>query len=848
MPPSILGRRITAPTGEREIVETTADNQHAISYEAIGTFNEPGWLTGFGLWAGKADAANAELSFAVWNRATDNSPQTLRGNSNPVVVSTAMANGSGGANLEATVAQANAAYSPSSAAIVTFPGEEYLVGFTLDPTKGRLAHAILPSHLGQLRRYLRTVLGGTPTNPFNPAANLLKRWWPFYILWTRNTEPNAPTQVQPSGTIATTAPTFTGVFSDADASPFGDRMRAYRFEVRESGTTRLLWNNQFQAKPTEQTASAYARVYAGQALVAGRTYEQRVAVQDWCFDWSPWSAWIAFTITTSGIVTLNASPTGKISSGVGVTYQGRWFHPSALATNAVQVRILQSGKVVKAGAVVAKTVASSASPGTLFTIASAEAAIGDLTPGNEYQYQIRGRATNGIFSTYSDARDFSVNAVPDVPSAMQPPAASTATERPLLEFVSDDEDDDILTLAAELRIKDTNSVLLATVTPTYNPTTERFQFQTTSTQLPTTGTYRWDARVGDAIGFSAWSREISFVYASGPVVTITTPTAGQVLATSQPTITWTASNQASLQVQIWKQETKALVYDSLTVTSTVGSHRVPSGYLFSGEVYDVAVTVTTTGALTGTSLRRDFSVLYDGPAPASGVRVSEDYARLDDEPTALLVTWDETDYSPNVFNSYVLRRAEVGYPDTSVILRRITNPGQHRWKDLVPASETNYVYSVRQTIKNADGDIAVSEDALGYGSVRLPHVVISSAVNGETKRASLRWDTSRKSAFQDDQTSYLTWGSKAPFLIDGLVDYEVISGTFIIVETPTASARDQYETLLAIKRSRETVCYRDERGGRVFGKITGFSKDDRRIRRYTVNMTISEISFFEGEV
>lgn len=850
MPPSILGRRITAPTGEREVVEANADNQHAISFEALGTFNEPGWLTGFGLHGGKADAANAELTYALWNRASDNSPQTLRGSSDPVVVSAAMADGGGGTNVEAIVNYANPLYSPSNKAIVTFPGDDYLAGFTLNPTKGRFAHAILPASLGHLRRYLRTVLGGTPTNPFNPAANLLKRWWPFYVLWTRNTPPNVPASIQPNGTITTTEPAFSGAFTDVDVTPFGDRLRAYRFEVRAAGTTRLLWSNQFDANPTEYGAGAYSRVYNGQTLTPGTDYEQRVAVQDWAFEWSEWSPWIGFAVTTAGVVTLNANPTGKLASGASVAYQGRWFHPTGLATNAVQVRLLQSGKVVKVGAIVAKTVTSSASPGSLFTIGAAESGIGDLTPGVEYQYQIRGRATNGIFGTYSDARDFSVNAVPDVPSALQPPAAQTATQRPLLEFVSDDVDDDILTLVGQIRIKDANSALIATVTPTYNPTTERFEFQTTATQLAGTGSYRWDARVSDAIGWSGYSREVSFEWATGPTITITSPTAGQTLTTSQPTITWTvagASAQASFRVQIYKQETRTLVYDSQIVTGTTNSHKVPAGYLYSGELYDAVLTVTTASASVGVSLRRDFMVQYVGPAPVSGLRVSDDHAPLDTEPTAMLITWDQTDYSPSVFNSYVVRRAEVRDPASSVILRRITNPGQNRWRDYFPASETPYRYSVLQTIKDTDGNIAASEQANAYGSVRLPHVVIASVVDGGTRRASLRWDTARGSDFKDDQTSYLAWGNRAPFLIDGEVDYEVVDGDFVIVETATSSAREQFETLLAIKRSRDTICWRDERGKRLFGKITSFRESDRRLRRYGLRLQVTETGYREGE-
>lgn len=850
-----FGPRITTASGVRDEVDRAQLNQRGVAGAVFGPFAEPTWVTAIGMWTGRAAAGvNAQLTYAVWNEQNDGTPGERRGRTSAVAVTALFTGNNGGTNIQAGVTSTDRSFAPTNDAMLLMPGEQYVVGFRA--ALADVAYAVIPGQTA--RQYRRTVSSGDPTDPFDAAGSAVLGTPAIYLVGTVNTAPDPPTLTAPGNGAAlnVTLMAFTGNFNDDDAVDFGDVMRAYRLELREVGTETLLWQAEYTADSAEKSTGAFNRLYEGSTLVGGKSYEWRAATADFSGTYSDWTAWRPFSINAIGAVSTDdvVQPVAKEESPSGITYDARWSHPSNLSANRVQVRILVNGTVIKTGPEVTKTVGSTASPGTLFNIGAVEGGVGPLAWGVDYEYQVRARASNNLWSPYSARRAFGVNAIPTVPANLQPLSGTSSTTRPLLQLETSDADDDESTgLTVELRIKNASGSVLGTFTPVRNPDTDVWEHQTTNAvnQLASFGTYRFDARSFDGSVYSGYSAEHVFSYVDGPIVNFVLPSEGQVLATSTPTISWTVANQTKYRLLIYREGTSRLVYDSREQVTAQNSHTVRAGYLKDGGNYDVVVAITNVSNQVGNSVRQSFSVVYAPPAALTGLQVSEAFGEFDpsDAPSGVLLSWDQSELSPGSFGGYVVTRRETGDDaDDALVLRTIRNVGQHRWVDWGPASNTQYTYAVGQ-IQRVGADTvqsaAVEDDAI----VVFRTVVVASATRPAQRRAVLRWDTSRSLDYRDDRSQYQTWGATAPTILDGPVAYEEFAGDFLIARflNDPVDPRAVFLALEGLFRGNEIVLVRDERGTRVFGKITAFAVNFRRAGHYGVRLRVTEHNFTEGQ-
>jgi len=92
--------------------------------------------------------------------------------------------------------------------------------------------------------------------------------------------------------------------------------------------------------------------------------------------------------------------------------------------------------------------------------------------------------------------------------------------------------------------------------------------------------------------------EVAIIQFGGPpTCAITSPTAGAVLATPSPPVTWTLTGsrtQQDYQLQVYAADGSTVVYDSGRVVSTVLSAQVAPGFLRTGQTYLFRVIVNTT--------------------------------------------------------------------------------------------------------------------------------------------------------------------------------------------------------------------------------------------------------------
>jgi hypothetical protein len=697
--------------------------------------------------------------------------------------------------------------------------------------------------------YQRTGSGATPTNPFSHTSIPANGWIAAWVEYQANRAPTAATSA-PSGLITTATPTFTGTFTDADTT-YGDKLSRVRIQVTRVSDGVLMWDSgTLTATVSEASAAAFTRAYGGSTLVAGVPYQWRCQVADDFTTWSAWTSYTAFTVNGGGMIVSATSPTGKQSTQQPSPFAATWDHASSLVMTHVQVRIKQGATIMLTGAEVAKAVADNGAVSTTWTEQFGTSSLGW---GTSYTWEMRGKDSGGLWGNWSTGVAFSTNNPPDVPYSLAPSQSQPSSSRPLLTAKSTDADGDSVTVKA--RIKDNSGAVLFTRTMT-DLGSGNYSYQTTSTDLATFATYKWDAYSFDGSLYSGAqtleanatkSTEAAFIYADGPVVTITSPST--TVATASPTVTWTVTDQQKYQVVVTQASEDlfipigTVIYDSGLITSTTPSHTIPMGYIFNNNSYDLVVTVTNSAPLTGSSSVLTFTVDYPTPDSITNFTASPEYQQFDMTPSAIRLTWDVSTH-PDFFQYYIVRDDGLGTETSQMPLARITSATQTVFVDHHVESGIDYDYAIQQGVQI--GLDAVGSDLVhAQARVDLQHVVLSDVTDGNN-RAGLHFDSGRGFEHIDDLVLELPWGQRAPTAIYGTAQYTKFSGTFTIPTDDTATAREYITALRNLWNSRATICYRDERGRKFFGKISGFSESDKRVQSYEVDLEFTEIGYLEG--
>lgn len=857
---ALLGTKLTsAANGSLLITAHTGGslpNQRAI---VLGTYTpaEPGYITRLGAYARRGDSGG-RVYYAVWAVGGNGAPAQLLGRTDEITLGTSFADSSG------AILWSDPDLGGAQSAVRIAAGQPLAFGLVTN-TNG-IDIAALP---GTTTHYRRSLLpSALPTDPFGTSSTVTDVSLGFYADFTPDTKPSVSLTAPANGAaLGTNTPTLVGAFTDPQSgSPIFDKLRQYYLQVRRQDSGAMLWDapgSLFVASNAERTAAAFSRLYGGSSLTSGIVYEWRAQVFDDSLVASDWSAWRTFTINPAGQVdtATDGAPSGKQDvASTTIDWTGRWFHPSGLSTNAVQVQILRQGALFRTGALITKTVASTALPGTLFTISDTEAGIGSLQPG-EYASQIRGRATDGQFSPWSDPRAFSINAAPNAPSNLQPPSGASSTSQPLLEWnISDPDADDVYGVDddSEVEITRPNGSVVTVRTSNYDAARGVGFYQTTPTELNAFGTYRWRVRGRDLSAFTAggngdgpWSPVRTFDYISGPVVTITNPTEGEVEATSVPIVTWTTTGQVNFQVRAYLADAPLPFKQSSVVVSGTSSFQIPAGWLRNGGSYDLDVIVTNGAAQKGTSLRRRFAVSYPNPVALTNLQASAVAQIRSVEPDTLLLSWDQTTYPPGEFAGYVIRRRLATQTiDEAVVLRTITVAGQNRWVDHWAPGNVTLIYTLSQ-LRRIGADVIDSPTIELETELPLTTAVLNSAYDG-SKRHSMMWlGTDFGGSFDRPEAAHDTWGGEGkPTIVTVPAQYgaQTFSLSITIQNDQYGSLYEHMDDIDALRTSGEPLCLRTERPGeRIFCHIIRAPwKRASSVGQRTVRFDLEEIAYQEG--
>lgn len=846
------GRHKTAPEADYGV--QASGQMRATVYDAAPVNM---WVTKIGGWVGRNTGTNATVRWALYETDASKNPTSRVGYTLAQTVSVSMVDQTGGASYDPLI---------DGVALKIESGKRY--GIAALPTAAAIAHSMRQASAitaDNEQFYDRTGLSQPPPDPFGSYSAATNGHQSFWAEGWENVAPFAPSAgLYPTGTITETTPTIAFNFKDNNGTwgttggggvDTGDQLNQYRIQARQTGTTTLIWDTAYTATSAEKAADAASRAWGGSALTRGVQYEWRAKCSDQFGTYSDYSAWTTFTPANLGYVTLDSTPTGKQESNT-PAFNGRWNHQSALAMTRVQVRLKSStGTVLQTGADYdIADVASSALPGTLFTVPWANTGFTALAWGTSYRYEIRGYdGTN--WSDWSTYRTFNTNAAPTVPVLSSPATGAIVTAYPLLTFTMSDADDTTATgLTGVIRITrpDLSTV---DVTPTYNTTTAKWQFQTTAVEVPAFGVYSWKATGFDGtlysgeatvLGSATFSSANTFDYQNGPVVTVTSPADLATIATASLPVSWTATGQVKYQVIVYADSSPTIIYDSGLITSAVQTHDIPPGYLRNGVSYDLVVSVTNATPLTGSSSIVNIAVAFTAPTAVANFQVNPAKIGIDPWDTAIRLTWDQTSYSAPEFQQTIIYRSAAGGPDASrIILARITSPSTVQFVDYTPASGYEYTYGI--TVTTVTGvDSLESAEVQGSATVTLLGTVLTLVGNGGTYRAALLNVRERDFDRQIQEAVYQSPAATKPVTVRALARYWNGSYEGAIIGDTTATAKQRWDELDALDAQQGTVCIRDGRQRKRFCKIVDLNATDELTDWHSFTMQVREETFTEG--
>lgn len=859
---AFYGRHISSSEADYGVIGT-----NALRGVVFNKITQNLWVYALGGWVGKSTDTNAKVRFAAYS-ADGLEPDLFLGQTDQITASTSYTGPGGGASVQGNITSSESG--PSNTSMQFRANKRYAL-FALATTAPlghsmRQASAIIADNESF---YGRSGLTSYP-QPMSGTSASTEGHMSIWAVGDVNAEPDTPSSgLAPSGTIDTLVPVFTADWEDDNAghnggTDRGDAIEQLQIQVVRSSDLVVFWDTgTLNSSSAERAADAVERTYGGTTLVRGTAYKWRIRFSDQFGEWSNWSAYTTFTPSSLGFVTVDATmaPTGKQEAVTVTDFNGKWNHQAALATNAVQVRVKAGGTVQQTSPIVTKTVASAAAPGTAFAITWAESDFDDLSWGTSYTYEIRGRDTNNVWSDWSAGGAFSTNAYPSTPTGLTPSGGLTYTDFPLLEFSMTDADDTAATgLTAVIRITRPDAGTVD-VTPTYNATNAKWEFQTTATELDEFGVFSWKATGYDGTIYSGgdpdladavWSSSVTFSYSTGPTVTIDSPADASVVAASSFAVTWTSSEQASYWLSVYDDGTSENpVYATGEQVSADTTHTIPSSYIRNGSAYDIVVVIEDNSANTATDIA-NITATFTPSDTITGFMALPVQIGADPWDTSIQLFWDATQTPVNKWRSYVIVR-EGGGDEHRLV--RITNPAATTFIDLTPVSGVEYTYSlIQETVEGAD--TIESDIVTANGSVALRGVVLSSVIDGITYRSVLTFVRELSHTRNVQEAMFVPLAGRIgnggarhdpkPVTIRSRARWWETAGVYELISNDFATAQEQWDLLEALDASRDVICFRDDRGVMRFCRISALRAVNKRPIRYTVEMSLREEDYVLG--
>lgn len=332
--------------------------------------------------------------------------------------------------------------------------------------------------------------------------------------------------------------------------------------------------------------------------------------------------------------------------------------------------------------------------------------------------------------------------------------------------------------------------------------------------------YQWQVRTRDVDSeWGAYSQLQSFYTSAPPVPAITSPAAnGAVITTSSHTFTWTlgdpeAGPQSKYHVVLKRTDTNVTVLDTEEVSSADLS-RVVSG-LLNGVPYSLELTAWDDKGISSALVTRTFTVSYAQP-PKPSVTIDDN----DGEYLQAIIANPGPTGTEVVAASNDLYRREGATGDwiriaTGLAVNVVYN-------DYAVASGQDYQYKA-VALTGAGGTLE-SDPTASY-SVRLDGVWLHDPTDADDTSKEFRNRGQARTVSKKLDVSMMQFeGREYPVAEFGTAVSESVTFDELMF-----SDSDDLASYRALVESKRTLCYRDDRGRKVFGIISDINETDHPV-------------------
>jgi hypothetical protein len=405
-----------------------------------------------------------------------------------------------------------------------------------------------------------------------------------------------------------------------------------------------------------------------------------------------------------------------------------------------------------------------------------------------------------------------------------------ATDNTVFSWTYSDPDLSDTQSAYQLEIVDTG-----TGTPVYDSGKVA---STTSSHMLASGTltnnkqYQWRVKTWDNIDTEgAWSDYATFYTSAKPSVTITNLTEGQTIITSSLTVQWSMSDpenegQSAYQIKLTDMS-DVVLYDTGKVIDSVSRSRTLGYELENHTDYKVKISVWDGKDVKSEEQVISIHVSFTPPAEPNVTTTRNDQSA---SITINIEHPTPVDPQPTVIYSDVFRRKQ-GESNWM----RVATGVQNSFTDYTPASGIVYEYKVRAWGDNETYTVsAVVSEFVEFTGVWLHDTTDPSTLH------QFKYDGDGRSENWQPTAAMMQFaGRKLP-----IAEYDDSETRSITVNLKMRKHDTDKEMLEKLIRSKNTLCYRDGRGRKMFCHALQLPINDD-VYGNTVSLTFEEVSYTE---
>lgn len=348
--------------------------------------------------------------------------------------------------------------------------------------------------------------------------------------------------------------------------------------------------------------------------------------------------------------------------------------------------------------------------------------------------------------------------------------------------------------------------------------------------------YQWKVRTwdnSDAVG--PYSSLSSFYCSAKPTTTITIPvTDGTTVTTSSLTPNWTYSDlesEASTAYQV-KLTTSAdvVLYDSGKVTATSVTALTIPYTLANSTSYKVKVTTWDGKGIASTEAVRTLVTSFTVPAtPTITATAQASYIAI------AITNPAPAGAQPTISYQDVYRRV-TGTTSYIRIVTGIANNGSYN--DYATASGVSYDYYVQANGTNATS----ANSAVVARSLVLKCVYLYDVTNPSGTIYRFKLDGKGRSASYTPELTLMQFAGRTR----PVAEYGASGEGKISVQLEMMRTSGDMEALRALMLRNATLCYRDNRGRKLFGNITSLPETDTPQAGYSTTLDMIESAYTEA--